>query len=134
MRLGLTLIALLAAIFISGCASTRIVSQDSNAEIFLDDHPLGVGEATVGRVGPPRTVLLEARRDGKTVGQTEMRRSFTGMTIVWGLFSYYTGLYWGWYFPESVTIPVRSALVDILPEAKSPWADPRSSVWMRPLK
>ena len=126
---------LLLAFLLAGCASTRIVSQDSNAEIYLDDRPIGVGEATVGRIGPPRTALVEAKRDGKTVGRAEMRRSFTGMTLVWGLVSYYTGLYWGWYYPESVVIAVQSASTGTgTVESRSPWSDPGTSIWMRPLK
>ncbi|MCD6023097.1 MAG: hypothetical protein K0Q91_13 [Fibrobacteria bacterium] len=133
MKISFLLAPLFAALLATGCASTRVTSQDPEAEIFLDDKPLGVGQATVRRVGPPRQVTLEARRGGKVVGQSEMRRSFTGMTLVWGLFSYYTGLYWGWYFPESVIIPVPQSAAGAA-EFVSPWADPRNSVWMKPLQ
>jgi hypothetical protein len=119
---------------LAGCGSTRIVSQDPNAEIFLDDQWIGVGEAHVDRVGPPRHAALEARKGGRTVGKWQMSRSFTGMTVVWGLCSYYTGFYWGWYYPKEVTIPLTAAYDAPGPASKSPWMEPGESVWMRPLK
>ena len=131
-----TLALLATAVLAAGCAKTLITSQDPNSEIYLGDEMIGVGEARVDRVGPPRTVKVEARRSGRTVGSQEMSRSFTFMTVVWGFCSYYTGFYWGWYYPESVLIPVQVA-----PAGKSgaetkdsPWSNPRESVWMKPIR
>ncbi len=125
---------LLSVLLFVACGSTRIRSQDPHAEIFMNHQSLGVGEVSIGRVGPPKRAQLEARREGKTVGETELRRSFTGMTVLWGLFSYYTGFYWGWYYPKVVTIPLKSTSENGAPEFKSPWVNPESSIWMQPLR
>ena len=117
-----------------GCASTRVTSDDPNAEIYFNDNYLGVGEARIDRVGPPRTSTLEAKKGGKTVGRQTISRSFTFMTVVWGVCSYYTGLYWGWYYPETVRIPVIYKAEISAQEIKSLWMEPRESVWMKPLK
>jgi hypothetical protein len=127
------LTALCALVLLTGCASTKVVSQDPGADIYLDDRWIGVGEAKVGRVGPPRHATLEARKGGKTVGRADMARSFRFMTVVWGAVSYYTGFYWGWYYPESVMIPVLAPSQAKAIDAVSPWMKPRESVWMKPL-
>ena len=130
------LAALIAALLLAGCATTRITSQDPNSEIYLNDEMIGVGEANVGRVGPPKTVKLEARKGGRVLGAQLMSRSFSVMTIVWGFCSYYTGFYWGWYYPESVLINVSEPYrgKDENDKRFSPWSNPRESVWMKPIR
>ncbi len=132
---------LTAVLLLIGCATTRIVSQDPYAEIFMDEHKVGVGSASVDRVGPYHTAQLEARRGGTIVGSTTMNRSFTFKTLLWGMFSYYTGFYWGWYYPESVEIPLKPSEAGFatgsgatLKSLPSVWTEPRQSIWMRPLK
>jgi hypothetical protein len=126
---------LFALLLVTGCASTRIISEDPGAEIFVDGESVGFGEASVNRIGPPERARVTAKRDGETVGRTEMHRTFTGMTVVWGLCSYYTGFYWGWYYPKSVTIPMQSEAptARAVKEVRSLWSDPGGSVWMQPL-
>lgn len=126
------LLFLISAFFI-GCATTKITTEDENAEIFLDDHLMGIGQATVDRVGPPHQGKLEARRDGQIVGAESMSRSFTFKTLLWGLCSYYTGFYWGWYYPESIFIHTM-VLNSNVQKVESLWSKPRQSVWMQPLK
>ena len=127
------ILSVLFACLFFGCATTKIISGDPNAEIYMDDLNIGVGEATVDRVGPYRHVQLEARKGGRVLGKQSMSRSFTFKTVLWGICSYYTGFYWGWYYPESVQIPILAADKDTQ-KSNSLWSDPGQSVWMRPLK
>lgn len=128
--------ALFFGLILAGCGSTRIISEDPTAEIFINNRFIGVGEAEVNRVGPPHRARLEARKGGETVGRQMMHRHFSFMTVVWGFCSYYTGFYWGWYYPNSVIIP----LDDVAPvrlrilAVKSPWEDSGKSIWMKPLE
>ena len=104
MRNFFILIFFLFSILISGCATTRIISEEPEAEILMDGELLGRGTAEVNSIGPPNTAILETKLNGKKIGYTTMSRSISWMTLVWGACSYYTGLYWGWYYPESVMI------------------------------
>lgn len=138
------LIAFLFACLLGGCATTRITSEDPHAEIYLDDNLIGVGESEVDRVGPPRRAKLEARKGGQVIGKETMARSFTFKTLLWGMFSYYTGFYWGWYYPASVRIPTSTPPMPPMTDSTgavvaagktgSRWSNPRQSVWMQPLK
>ena len=128
----------LLACLLCGCATTRITSDDPNAEIYLDNSLIGVGETEVDRVGPYHRARLEARKGGKVIGTETLVRSFTFKTFLWGCFSYYTGFYWGWYYPESVriaTMPSAAGTADAGgQQSESLWSNPRQSIWMQPLK
>ncbi len=132
MRIGTILVVAAAALLFSGCATTRIVSEDPHADIYMNERLIGTGEAEVKSMGPPRTAHLEARRGEKVVGNTSMRRSFRFKTLLWGLCSYYTGLFWGWYYPNDVHIAVRQAR-QRFEKITSDWDDQEESVWMQPL-
>jgi hypothetical protein len=131
------LLSLLFACWLIGCATTRITSEDPQAEIFLDDHFIGVGETEVERIGPPHRAQLEARKGSHVIGQEPMARSFTFKTLLWGMCSYYTGWYWGWYYPENVRIATTRtdiSTAEASRKAESPWSNPHQSIWMQPLK
>jgi hypothetical protein len=119
-----------------GCATTRIQVQDAQADIFMDGQNLGKGTAEISSIGPPHTANIEARKHGKPIGSTQMRRSFTFKTLLWGVFSYYTGFYWGWYYPEQVTIQTERFSgedSESEPSTANPWVHPETSIWMKPL-
>ena len=127
----------LLACLLFGCATTRITTEDPYAEIYLDDNLIGVGESEVDRVGPYHRVKLEARKGGQVIGTESMDRSFTFKTFLWGLCSYYTGFYWGWYYPESARISTSisaSAMDADTRKSQSLWSNPSQSIWMHPLK
>jgi hypothetical protein len=117
----------------TSCASTRIVSDDPYADIYMDEKWIGKGEASVGSLGPPHTAELIAKRGGKVVGRASMRGRFRCKRVLWGMFSYYTGLYWAWYYPESVTIN-KTHHPDSEKKQISLWDNPRESVWMKPIQ
>jgi hypothetical protein len=116
--------------FCISCGTTHISCPDPNAEIYKDDEFLDRGEATISSMGPPNTAVFSARKNGIILGSVHVSRKFTLGTFGWGLISYYTGWYWGWYYPDEITILIRSES-DTL---KSPWDDPDESIWMKPIQ
>jgi hypothetical protein len=126
------IISILFIALLFGCARTHINSLDPSAEIYMDGKYLGVGEVSVDRVGPPRQAHLEAKKAGQIIGNTSMSRNFTLMTIVWGVCSYYTGFYWGWYYPETVTIATQASYSTSV-NTTNLWINPSRSIWMQPL-
>jgi len=120
------------------CGSTRITSENPRADIYVNSKKVGVGTALLDQVGPPKTVQVTAKIQGQTIGTTEVSRSFRLMTLVWGVCSYYTGFYWGWYYPDYVIIPQNQTYITnqnnsvFVPQ--SPWQQPRTSIWMQPIK
>lgn len=130
-RLHLLLACLL---FLAGCGSTKIVSQDTRADIYVDDQWVGRGEGKVSRIGPPNTAQLSAKIDGEVVGSTTMSRSFSFKTVLWAVVSYYTGFYWAWYYPAFIVIPVNNSSYVTKNIRKSTWSDSSQSIWMQPLK
>ncbi len=121
-------------LLLAGCGSTKIISQDARADIYVDDRWIGLGEGKVSRVGPPKTVLLKAKREGEIVGTTTMSRSFSFKTVLWAMVSYYSGFYWAWYYPALIVIPVDLSATGTKIIRKSAWSDSSQSIWMQPLK
>ena len=118
-----------------GCSRTYIRVKDPSVQIYLDNEYIGQGEANIASVGPPHTAHIELRRGNQVVGRSTMKRHFHWKTVLLGVCSYYTGLYWGWYYPSEHTVLLnenfnnRGGKNRIL----SLWADPRQSIWMRPI-
>lgn len=119
------------SLVLAGCGSTRILSQCADCDIYMDGRYLGQGSAKVASMGPPRTALLEARKGEQVVGSASMKRSIEVTTVLLGMCSYFTALYWGQYYPDYVYIPVPQATA-----AKSTgWGSPlqQGSGWDQPI-
>ncbi len=111
------------------CGTSVITCDDPNADIYIDDEYIGTGQAEMSSLGPPKTVRVEARRGTAVIGETSMSRKFVFSTVLWGMISYYTGFYWGWYYPDAVYIPLNNHDGNY----QSPWDYPRKSIWMQPI-
>ena len=116
--------------FCFSCGTTRISCPDQDAEIYQDNEFLDRGDAFINRIGPSNTSVFTAKKNGVLLGEISVSRHFTFGTLIFGMFSSYTGFYWGWYYPEEILIPIISAS-DTL---KSPWDNPTESIWMKPIQ
>jgi hypothetical protein len=113
---------------LASCGTTRIMTNDGSARIYVNGAYAGQGEAEMHRRGPPGTaeIVVEApdgRRESRTV-----KRQFTGTTFALGLFTYMAGWLAAWEYPETVLIPL--ALPQQRPAAS--WDDGDGDVWLRP--
>jgi|JI10StandDraft_1071094.scaffolds.fasta_scaffold110837_3 hypothetical protein len=116
--------AALVALLAAGC--TTHITTHPEARIYVDDELVGTGTAEIGRIGPPREVVIRVEHQGAVVERT-IDRDFEATTVLFGLFSFYTGFYWGWSFPEEVHIDApEPAHNPWLPKqgGKSPWGGP----------
>lgn len=116
--------------FCLSCSTTHIFCPDTNADIYMGNEFLDKGEASIGSIGPPNTAVFTARINGLIIGEVAVSRQFTFSTFAWGLFSYYTGWYWGWYYPDLIYIPLTNTNDSL----NSPWDNQNESIWMKPLK
>lgn len=118
-----------------GCGTTQITTSDPKAKIFVDGQLLGEGSAEMRRMGPPKTVELVVSQDGQEVVKTEVKREFTAMTLLTGMLTLYTGLFWGWQFPDELnyTLPeARAKTGGDWGGSKSLWMKEAESPWDRP--
>lgn len=114
------------------CGSTRIYCPDPQTDIYMDGSYLGKGETTISSMGLPNTAELEAKKFGKVVGKTQMKRQFTWGTLIIGIFTYYTGFLWAWYYPDDVEIPLLQ-IVNPDGSVTSPWDKPPQNKWEKPV-
>ena len=122
----------LSSFILISCTQTKIICTDTKAEIYMDGRFIGQGDAEVPRVGLPASADLEAKRRGKVIGRTTISRKFTMSTLLSGVFTYGTGLFFCWYYPDTVIIPVTNTNGEIW-QGKNPWDYPRESIWMKPM-
>jgi hypothetical protein len=117
-----------------GCTTTRIISTDPQAEIYLDDSYVGSGSGTVKSIGWPHSAKVEARNNGEVLATAEMSRSFTWTTALIACISYGTGLLWAWEYPDQFTIVVPYAMRGKT-KANDPWSrsplNGNESIWAR---
>jgi hypothetical protein len=124
------IIFIISFIFCISCGTTHIYCPDSEAEIYMGNEFLGKGEAYISSLGPPNTELVMAKKQDQIIGAIYTSRDFTISTFGWGLITYYTGWYWGWYYPDEIFIPITNP-VDSL---KSNWDNTKESIWMKPIQ
>ncbi len=101
---------------LAGC--TTYITTHPTARIYVDGELVGIGQADIGRVGPPREAVVRVEHEGAMVERT-IERDFEVTTVFFGLISAYTGLFWGWSFPEHVHIELPLT-------QENPWLRPRS--------
>ena len=108
---------------LSACGHTTIVTNDRSAKIYADGEFLGLGEARyASRTGIPRSMTITVKTPYAKV-EREVSREFTATTAVLGAFTYMTGWFWGWQYPESVIVmlPERAAEGSGWDAAASAW-------------
>src|SRR5436190_17056546 len=109
MRTLLMAALLASAMTAVGCGSTQILTTEPTARIFVDGRSLGEGQARIDRRGTPGSARVVVKTaDGREHAST-IERSFTGTTLLAGLFTYGICLLACWEYPETVFIPLPPA-------------------------
>ena len=104
----------LAAILLSSCGTTTIISSAPQDDIYINQVFKGTGTAKIVRMGPPSKSHIEERKMGRTVGEITAKRNFDVITFLLGCYTYGTGFILCWRYPQTITIPcvVRPAWDD----------------------
>jgi len=120
-----SLLCIVLLLFFASCGTTKLVTYNSNVDIYVNNQFKGKGEATIPRTGPPQTSHIIAKNSGVQVGATDIRRKVKLGTVVIGLYTYGIGFFFFWRYPETVIIPI-----DIPQERRS--FEPAQSFWDLP--
>ncbi|MEE2789401.1 MAG: hypothetical protein VX589_18835 [Myxococcota bacterium] len=91
-----------------GCAATRIYTNQPNATIYIDGRYAGTGEAQLDNLGPPNEVEIKVVHGSQTAVRRVHRR-FRFTTLLVGLCTFYTGLYWAWRYPDDVEVDLHQS-------------------------
>ena len=83
-----------------------IQTNEPTARIFVDDQYVGSGRVDVKAMGLPKTSVTRVEHNGQVV-ERRVKRRFTVKTAFLGLVTAYTGLLWGWSYPEAVTVHLQ---------------------------
>ena len=107
----LTALALLAlcARFGAGCGTTNIYTSDPGARVMADGQTLGRGQGQLTRRGFPSSTQVVVKTDDGRQGELRIRREFTAVTFLMGLFTYGVCLLACWEYPDTVFIPLPGA-------------------------
>jgi hypothetical protein len=126
---ALVLLSLMAAS--AGCGTTQIVTTDPSARVVADGRTLGRGQGQLTRRGFPGSTNVVARTDDGRQGELVLRRQFTALTLVLGLFTYGVCLVACWEYPDTVMVPLPppasgypAAPGAAPPAAVDPWLQP----------
>lgn len=117
---------LILMILVSACGTTQLISNNPDAEIYVNGYLKGKGIAGIQRTGPPSRIKVEARLNGETIGNIDGKRHITILSILVGVYTYGIGFFFTWKYPDMIVIPVRNT------ENKG-WSDENAkSVWDLP--
>lgn len=119
---------LLVCILISGCGTTQIISDNARASIYVDGKLKGTGTARITRTGPPQTVNVTARYQGRDVSTTRVSRRFDMVTLVGGLYTYGVGMFFFFRYP-SVVMLYTNHTTGFDDEEESIWDQDGESAW-----
>ena len=123
-RWAITAVAVLAV----GCRTMVVKTNHPDAAIYVDEELVGYGEAKVRAMGTPKSSVVKVVHNGQSV-ERKIKRTFTVKTAVAGLFTYGTGFFWGWEYPEAMTIrlelhPENQGWATGLTTGSNPWTTP----------
>jgi hypothetical protein len=129
MRSLLLLCALAIGVGAAGCGSTQILTTQPDARIFVDGRALGQGQASIDKRGAPGSAVVVVKTADGRQQQSIIQRSFTGTTLVAGLFTYGICLIACWEYPDTVFIalpepPRPAAPPPVATAAGDPWLIP----------
>lgn len=105
MRAGTSIVvAVGCALALASCGTTRIMTNDPTARIYVNGAFVGQGQAEIDRRGPPRTAEVSVQApDGRSESIT-IKRRFTSSTFMYGLVTYMVGWMSLWEYPETVQV------------------------------
>ena len=119
----------LVAFLATGCGTMHIRTNQENADIYLDGKYLGTGSAKISSMGTPKTSVVRVEHKGQ-VAERRVKREFTVKTVLFGLFSYGTGLFWAWDFPDEVFVHMEKAPKEVI----GGWGEPLGGdSWSQPM-
>jgi hypothetical protein len=100
---------------------------------MADGRMLGKGHGEVTRRGFPGSTRVVVKTDDGRQGELVVKREFTAMTLVMGLFTYGVCLIACWEYPDTVLVPLppdgpATATAGYAPPGAPPAADP----WLTP--
>jgi len=92
---------------LTGCGTSRIISSNPKAEIYINNTYRGVGEISVTRAGLPQKINITARYNGLEVGSICARRQVMAISFFVGYVTYGVGFFLTWKYPKTITIPLQ---------------------------
>jgi hypothetical protein len=119
----------------SGCGTTNIYTSDPSARVMAEGQTLGRGSGQLTRRGFPGSTQVVVKTDDGRQGEVQVRRQFTALTLVMGLFTYGICLVACWEYPDTVFVPLPGAAGGNTPAgapaAVDPWLVPPAG-WQPP--
>ena len=103
--------------------------NNSNVEIYANNEYKGKGTAEIKRVGFPKRLNLEAKYEGKKVGQLIVNRKPSAGAIFLSCISYGIGipvLLFTFHYPDMITIPI-----DVIEQQENKKLY-KESIWNKP--
>ncbi|MFT6868103.1 MAG: hypothetical protein ACJA08_002953 [Cyclobacteriaceae bacterium] len=125
------ILVLVSIIWLSSCGTTRIVTNNPDAVIYVNNVKKGKGPVEIKRMGPPQKTNIHAEYQGTKTDNQQIKREFDLGTLILGLYSYGVGLVVGWRYPKEILIPLNLSEYYITPDFKEGQA---TSPWMNPPK
>jgi len=95
--------------FMLSCGTSTIVVNNANVEIYANNEYKGKGTAEIKRTGFPQKTNLEAKYEGKTVGQLVIKRKPNTGAIVLSCLAGGIGipiLLFTFHYSDMITIPI----------------------------
>ena len=89
---------------VSGCGTTTILTTEPSARVMADGQVLGRGQGQLTRRGFPGSTSVVVKTDDGRQGEMLVRRQFTALTLVMGLFTYGICLVACWEYPDTVFV------------------------------
>ena len=125
-------LAAAASLALSGCATTRIYTDDPEARVYANGKEIGRGHGELRQWGPPHTAEVWARAPDGRRGRLHVKRHFGFGALALGVVTYGVCWFACWQYPETVylrldepparTVPVASW--DVVPAVEDPWMAP----------
>jgi len=110
-------------VLLSGCGTTTIYVNRNDVDIYINGASKGKGTVEVRRMGPPKKMNIEAKYQGKPIGEIKVKRKYDFVSFVVTVYTYGTGLFFSWRYPETIIVPVR----DVTPSSQD-----NEGIWKKP--
>jgi hypothetical protein len=131
MKRRVIFLLLILIILLSGCGTSKIITDSQYATIYINGKRSGTGDAEITRTGFPQKMKIEVRYKGSMVACKIVKRKFTFVTFIIGYLTYGIGFITAWQYPETIMIPVD--VKDSGKWTKSSWDNPHNNNWEKSL-